>query len=149
MDSEARTFYVAVYAAVVSTALLLLRVWEVSIAGGWIKTSTFYHPATNAHPGRVTLTATNKGFGAATVNRLDLMGPGPVRISLKHGDLIVDGPELPLKVEPRTSATWAIDADRLKTRIRENGWHYQVRGLITLATGKQAWESIHRYTDLP
>lgn len=111
-------------------------------------TSTFYHPATSRQPDVVTLTATNRGLGAATIVRLDLMGPGPVMISLRHGDFILDGPELPFKVEPRSSATWTVDADKLKARIRENGWRYEVRGLVTLATGKQAWESIHRQTQL-
>lgn len=140
------TLWVAIYAAVVSTGLLILRIVEVVLGRGWVQVSTAFHPATDTQPALVVLSVRNKGLGDATVTRIDLDGPGPVRISLTGAELIADGPALPLKLEPKTSAIWSIDANRLKTVLRNNGWNYQVRGIVTLATGKVVWQSIHRYT---
>ncbi len=145
MKSETWTIIVAIYAALVSTGLLILRIFENKLAAGWVKISTSFQPSTDRMPAVVCLKVTNKGHGAITVARLDLDGPGPVSIAL-DSDLISNGPQLPLRLDARASEVWRIDANQLKNLLRTNGWSYEVRGIVTLATGKRIWESIHRYT---
>jgi hypothetical protein len=137
---------VAIYAAFVSTGLLILRILEYWREGGVARVSTTFHPETSDRPATVAIRVTNHGTGTFTVQRLDLDGPGPVAVPLRHDDLITGGPELPCRIEPRSSEVWQIDARRLKTLLRSNGWNYAVRGIATLGTGKRVWESIHRYT---
>lgn len=140
------TLTVAIYAALVSTGLLVIRILEYRKQGGSAAVSTSFHPGTDGVPPIVTLSVTNTGSGDVTVQRLDLDGPGPVSIPLRPGELLCHGPMLPFRVEPRTSEVWHVDAERLKALLRANGWHYEVRGIVTLATGMRIWESIHRYT---
>jgi hypothetical protein len=140
------TFAVAMYAALVSTGLLIVRILEYRRDNGLASVATSFQPATEGFPATLTLFVANRGSGDFTVQRVDLWGPGPVSIPLVHGDLISSGSELPFRLEPRSSAVWHIDAGRLKSVLRANGWQYQVRGVITLATGKRVWESIHEYT---
>ena len=146
LSSENWTLVVAIYAALVSTGLLVLRIWEHKLSAGWVKISTSFHPGTGEIPASVAVGVTNRGLGEVTVQRLDLHSLEPVTIPLLHGDLISRGPEFPFRMEARTSAVWLIDADRLKAVLRKNGWPYEVRGRVTLATGKRIWESVHRYT---
>ncbi len=146
--AEIWTTGIAIYAACISTALLILRIIEFRQAGGIIKVSTSYEPAISTMPAIINVTVVNRGRGDVSVNRLDLNGPGPVTFPLSHDDLIVGGPQLPTKIEARTSVTWLVDADKVKSAIRKNGWHYKIRGIVTLGTGKQIWESIHKYTSI-
>ena len=145
MKSETWTLIIALYAALVSTGLLIIRIFENKLAAGWADISTSFQPNTDTMPAVVCLKVTNKGHGAITVARLDLNGPGPVSIAL-DSDLISSGPQLPLRLDGRASEVWRIDANQLKKLLRTNGWSYEVRGIVTLATGKRIWESIHRYT---
>jgi hypothetical protein len=145
MKSETWSLVIAIYAALISTGLLVLRVFENKLAAGWVKISTSFQPETDRMPAVICLRVTNKGQGAITVSRLDLDGPGPVSIPL-DADLISSGPDLPFRLDARAAEVWRIDANQLKNVLRSNGWSYQVRGIVTLATGKRIWESIHRYT---
>jgi len=147
-NSESWALGVAIYAALISTGLLVLRILENKLAGGWVKVSTSFQPSTENMSAVLCLKVTNKGHGAVTVTRLDLNGPGPVLIPLPFGGLISTGPQLPFRLDARASEVWRIDANQLKTLLRENGWSYEVRGIVTLATGRQIWESIHSYTTI-
>src|SRR5688500_18888894 len=140
MKSETLALVVAVYAAIVSTGLLILRILENKLASGWVNVATSFQPSTDSMPAAVCLKVINRGHGAVTVERLDLAGPGPVSLALDVG-LISSGPQLPFRLDPRTAEVWRIDANQLKTLLRTNGWSYDVRGIVTLATGKRIWES--------
>jgi hypothetical protein len=145
MKPETWSLVIAIYAALVSTGLLVLRLFENKLASGWVKISTSFQPDTDRMPAVICLKVANKGHGAVTISRLDLDGPGPVSIPLDAG-LISEGPKLPFRLDARASEVWRIDANELKNLLRSNGWTYQVRGIVTLATVKRIWESIHRYT---
>lgn len=145
---ETWTLGVAAYAALVSTGLLGLRIFELRLAGGRVAVSTSFHPGTDAMPAVLTLQITNRGHGEVTIAGLDLDGPGPVSIPLSHGEMMLEGPELPALVKARTSEVWYINVDRLKAFLRQHDYHYEVRGVATLATGQRAWESIHRRVTL-
>ena len=137
---------IAAYAAVVSTGLLAVRIWEARQGRARFRVSTKFHPSTGDQPSVVTLTVRNIGTGTATVGRLDLDVPGPARISLTGDDLLIKGPEMPIRLEGRSAETWQIDAEKLKALLRQNGWSYRVRGIVTLQDRGQVWESIHQYT---
>jgi hypothetical protein len=146
--SPETTLIVAIYAAAVSTGLLILRMIELLLEAGWVSVSTWLEPATDELAPVLVVKAVNRGRGPASITRLDLDSPGPVLISLMTEGLVVSGPELPHSLAARTSAIWHVDANKLKTLVRSHGWNSQVRGIVTLATGKRVWESIHRYTPL-
>ncbi len=102
MKPETWTLVVAIYAALVSTGLLVLRIFENKMSSGWVNVVTSYQPTTDRMPAVVCVKITNKGHGAITVARLDLAGPGPVSIAL-DSDLAPDGPQLPFRLEGRAS----------------------------------------------
>lgn len=139
--------WIAIYAAIVSTVLLLLRLRESYNADGRIKIETYLHPPTGDMKSYLSFKIRNVGGAPVKITRLDLNSPGPVAIPLDE-ELILAGPSLPHQIDAKDSANWAVDADALKALIRKNGWQYQVRGLACVGTGKQIWESIHSYTSL-
>jgi hypothetical protein len=52
-NSDDWTLLVAIYAALVSTGLLILRIWDHKLSGGWVKVSTSFHPGIGEIPGSV------------------------------------------------------------------------------------------------
>ena len=142
MDSSSSWIVVlAIYGAVVSTGLLVLRILEQV----WVSVSTSFVPSSGTTPPEVVLRVGNRGRKTAQVTQLALSGHGSVSIPLE-AELIVKGPKLPVKFDGLESESWHVDANELKKRLTETGWGYEVRGVATLDTGQRVWESIHRFT---
>jgi hypothetical protein len=142
---ETWSVLIAAYAAVVSTGLLVVRALEYRSSAAQIQVSTILRSSAGDLPTMLALTVTNRGRGAATIRVLDLDLPGPVVVPFHFGELIVDGPQLPARVEPHDLETWLVSTDDLKARIRYSGWPGRAGGIAALGTGRRVWESIHRY----
>ncbi len=142
MDSSSSwIFLLAIYGAVLSTGLLVLRLLE---HRGWVSVSTGFLPARGTASPVVTVRVTNRGRGSVQVTQLDLTGHGPVSIPLNG--LIATGPVLPAKIDGLASESWHVDANELKKRFTETGWGFEVRGVVTLTTGQRVWESVYEFT---
>lgn len=142
------TSVLALYAAIVSTGLLVVEFLKFRTTLERAKISTSSHPSTDTEPGLVGVHVKNKGHTVVTVNRLHFNVPGPHSIPLPSHGVSLKGPELPVRVEPRSTQSWYVEVNDIRTVLRENGWAYEVRGVVTLGSGKQIWESIHRYTSV-
>lgn len=147
MDPDQLALWIAGYAALVSTGLLVVRIVEHRSGRAQVSVNTYWTPSAGDQPAGLVLTVTNKGGGVAVIRRLSLDLPGPVLVPLHIGELLV-GPDLPVRLEGQTSETWMVEPEKLKTQIRKNGWQNRARGIVTLDTGKRIWEPITQYTDI-
>lgn len=145
MDIQQVSLWIGVYAAVISTGLLVLRVLSYRAeSGARLKITTTWLPGSSSHDPALRIGVVNNGRTPATVRSINLDLPGPILVPIRH--FAIEGPRLPIRVEAADAVIWTLDGNDLKAHLRENGWPMQARAVVTAGNGKRVWESVHART---